>query len=120
MLSKERHQTATGPPIVEKFGGCALCLTVEDAGVWRSEYLAKFVLGRPIVSEKAAGSQVGRPSKLKKALLVYRAVYPDGHEKGWKTAVQRIEQETGFRASSKTYQRALKFETDSQRQNSTK
>ncbi|PIB26471.1 hypothetical protein BFP76_11180 [Amylibacter kogurei] len=94
--------------IVETFGGRSLCLSEEDADVWRGRVLKDSTFIHKVKGEKL---KMGRPSKIESALRDFNIVFPNGREDaGWKTVLSEIEKVTGNNYSDRTIRRALQLQ----------
>lgn len=96
------------PKVIQAFGGCALCLSAEQAKRWRAKYIAKsgFLTHLELSADPVA--QIGRPGKQSRALDYYRQLYPTGQHGTLKSACQEIERQFGFFVAAKTLERAIK------------
>ena len=76
------------PKVISSFGGSALCLDLDQATRWRGMHIANssFLkkLETPPISPKA-----GRPNKQDAALVIYRQLFPNGHQGTLKAACQQ-------------------------------
>jgi hypothetical protein len=101
--------------LVKHFAGRALC--VPDAAL---EGWDKILTGEtPILEGEISttsdfASQVGRPSKVPKAVIAYRSIYPDGHTCSWKEAVESVSEEMGEIISVQTLRRAIEVISSSE------
>ncbi|KAJ01454.1 hypothetical protein [Sulfitobacter mediterraneus] len=94
--------------LVDRLAGWALCVPDTALEGWGKVLSGDTpILEGEVSTTAGSDSQIGRPSKIPRAVTAYQSIYPDGHSCSWKDAAESVGEDMGESISVQTLRRAI-------------